>query len=135
MAEPVLRLRDYQVEAVEAVEAASARCVQRPLLTLPTGCGKTIVFAKLFRRRAGRGLVLAHREELLEQARDKIRLVIPEAQVGIVKAERDEHDRPLVVASVQTLSRPERLGRLRRDFLTVTVDEAHHAAAPTFRPV
>ncbi|MDQ6897982.1 MAG: DEAD/DEAH box helicase [Candidatus Dormibacteraeota bacterium] len=131
----MLQLRDYQVEAVEAVEAAWERGIQRPLLSLPTGCGKTIVFAEVFRRRPGRGLVLAHREELLEQARDKIRLVIPEVEVGIVKAERDEHDRPLVVASVQTLSRPERLSRLGRDFLTLTVDEAHHAAAPSYRRV
>src|SRR2546425_9583459 len=57
--------RPYQYEAVAALLAATARGVQRPLLVLPTGTGKTIVFALLVQRRRGRSLILAHRDELI----------------------------------------------------------------------
>jgi superfamily II DNA or RNA helicase len=57
--------RSYQYEAVAALLAAAARGVQRPLLVLPTGTGKTIVFALLVQRRGGRSLILAHRDELI----------------------------------------------------------------------
>ena len=53
-------------------------------------------------------------------------------QIGVVKAERDETTAPTVVASVQTLARPQRLERLTADFSTVVVDEAHHAPAETY---
>src|SRR5207253_6501060 len=66
--------RPYQYEAVAALLAATARGVQRPLLVLPTGTGKTIVFALLVQRRRGRSLILAHRDELIQQAVDKLRL-------------------------------------------------------------
>ena len=130
-----VQLRDYQLEAVEAVERAHARGIRRSLVVLPTGTGKTVVFAELIRRRQGRALILAHREELLEQAGDKLRLVSPGLDIGIVKAERDEHQRPVVVASVQTLARDHRISRLERDFRTLVVDEAHHSTARTYRGV
>src|SRR4029453_3024773 len=66
--------RPYQYEAVAALLAASARGVQCPLLVLPTGTGKTIVFALLVQRRRGRSLILAHRDELIQQAVDKLHL-------------------------------------------------------------
>src|SRR5467141_120904 len=127
--------RPYQYEAVAALLAATARGVQRPLLVLPTGTGKTIVFALLVQRRGGRSLILAHRDELIQQAVDKLRLVDPTLPLGIVQAERDELTAPTVVASVQTLSRRPRLARLVPDFQTIVIDEAHHALAPTYRRI
>jgi superfamily II DNA or RNA helicase len=134
---PVLRLtpRPYQYEAVAALLAATARGVQRPLLVLPTGTGKTIVFALLVQRRGGRSLILAHRDELIQQAVAKLHLVDPSLTLGVVQAARDEHTAPIVVASVQTLSRRTRLARLVPDFQTIVIDEAHHAAAPTYRRI
>src|SRR4030095_4273051 len=67
--------RPYQYEAVAALLAATARGGHRPLLVFPTGTGKTIVFALLVQRRGGRSLILAHRDELIQQAVDKLRLV------------------------------------------------------------
>ncbi len=136
-APPMLRLtpRPYQYEAVAALLAAAARGVQRPLLVLPTGTGKTIVFALLVQRRGGRSLILAHRDELIQQAVDKLRLVDPTLSLGIVQAAHDEHTAPTVVASVQTLSRRTRLTRVVPDFHTVVIDEAHHAPAPTYRRI
>jgi superfamily II DNA or RNA helicase len=127
--------RPYQYEAVAALLAAAARGVQRPLLVLPTGTGKTIVFALLVQRRGGRALILAHRDELIQQAVDKLRLVDPTLPLGVVQATRDEHTAPTVVASVQTLSRRTRLTRLVPDFQTIVIDEAHHAPAPTYRRI
>jgi ATP-dependent helicase IRC3 len=120
-------LRDYQTEAVEAVLAAPDQGIQRPLIAMPTGGGKTICFAEIIRRRPGRALVLAHRDELITQAVDKIHMVIPGADIGVVKAARHEADRSIVVASVQSLNakRLERMG----EYSTVIVDEAHHVRA------
>src|SRR5207237_6029196 len=134
-APPMMRLtpRPYQHEAVAALLAAAARGVQRPLLVLPTGTGKTIIFALLVQRRGGRALILAHRDELIQQAVDKLHLVNPSMSLGVVQAERDELTAPTVVASVQTLSRRSRLTRLVPDFHTIVLDEAHHAPAPPYR--
>lgn len=109
---PSLPLRPYQEAALQAILTAQARGVRRPLVVLPVGAGKTVVFAHLLRRRLGRALVLAHRDELLQQAVAKLRLVDPTVQIGMVKAEENAVNAPVVVASVQTLSRPQRLGQL-----------------------
>jgi superfamily II DNA or RNA helicase len=125
-------MRPYQVDAIEAVERALADGTSRPVLALATGLGKTVVFSELLRRRGGPALVLAHRDELVRQAAEKIRNVWPDADLGIVKAEEDEFDKPVVVASVQSLT-AKRLARWSPDrFETVVVDEAHHASAPSY---
>lgn len=138
----MLSLRSYQSRALEAIEQAEAEGTQRPLMVYPTGTGKTVIFSHALKERAekGRGLVLVHREELAEQTRDKLAMVAPELSTGIVKAERNELDADVVVASVQTASRDKRLAELiesgrRSPFGTVVVDEAHHAPAPTWTKV
>src|SRR5918911_1326717 len=94
--------RPYQYEAVAALPA-TARGVRRPLLVLPTGTGKTIIFALLVQRCRGRSLILAHRDELIQQAMEKLHLVDPTLPLGVVQAARNEHTASVVVASVQTL--------------------------------
>jgi len=135
-AEP-LELRPYQREAADAVIAAYRRGVRRMLIQMATGLGKTVLFAHLAHlvvRHGRRVLVIAHRDELLTQARDKLLTVDPSADVGIVRAERDETDAAIVVASIQTIARPARLARLGR-FELIIIDEAHHAAAASYRTV
>jgi superfamily II DNA or RNA helicase len=111
--------------------------VRRPLIALPTGCGKTVIFAALIARRGGTALVVAHRDELLRQAADKLAVADPALglSVGFVAAERDDVGAPVVVASVQTLARARRLQRIPRHFDTVVIDEAHHASAASYRRV
>ena len=128
-------LRPYQQEAIDAIVAAEVRGIRRPLLALPTGTGKTVVFAHLIQQRGGRSLVLVHRDELIWQAAEKLQIIAPDVELGIVKAARDEVDAPCVLASVQTISRETRLARLPRGFQTVIVDEAHHGVAETYRRV
>jgi superfamily II DNA or RNA helicase len=132
-----LALRPYQQEAIAAVEDALERGVRRPLIVLPTGTGKTVVFASLIARRGGSALVLAHRDELLRQAAEKLTVADRTLGLGVgfVQAERDDTHSPVVVASVQTLARQTRLDRLPCRFDTVVVDEAHHAAARSYKRI
>ena len=131
-----LILRDYQQAAGQAVRDGWRRGVRRPAVVLPTGAGKTVVFADLLNpasgyRPPGRALVLAHRDELIEQAAGKIRSVMQGARVGIVKGNRDETGADFVVGSVQTLRHAARRARVRNVGLVV-VDECHHATAPSY---
>jgi superfamily II DNA or RNA helicase len=128
MPAPSLPLRPYQAQAIEAIGAAEARGVTRPLVVLPTGGGKTVVFSHLVTQRPGRSLILAHRDELISQAAAKLTAVSGSLDIGIVKAAQDDTGARVVVASVQTLAKAGRLERLGR-FSTVIVDEAHHAVA------
>lgn len=129
-----LRLRPYQEEALDAIEGAKSRS---QLVTLPTGTGKTVVFSELIRRLGAPALILAHRDELLQQAADKLATVAPELAmtVGFVQATRNEVGAPIVLGSVQTLARSRRLEQLPREFRVVIIDEAHHATAASYRRI
>jgi superfamily II DNA or RNA helicase len=127
-------LRDYQEEAIQKFMEAAQRGVTRQLGVAATGLGKTIIFSALAMRLNKRTLVLAHRDELISQAVDKLRVVWPEADIGVVKAERNETDHQIVVASVQTLRKP-RLAKMDPDMFrggVVITDEAHHANAVSY---
>ncbi|NUL03574.1 DEAD/DEAH box helicase [Streptomyces lunaelactis] len=130
-----LPLRDYQRAAIDALHTGWQAGGIRLAVLLPTGAGKTVVFSHLAAEMHARGirtLVIAHRDELIQQAAAKIRAVAPHLRVGVVKAERDEHEGyDVIVASIQTLASPRRREAIREIGLVV-VDEAHHAAAPTY---
>src|SRR5919197_1949372 len=125
----LIELRPYQQDALTAIEAAALRGVQRQVVSLPTGAGKTVIFAHLVVARHARTLILVHRDELVHQTLDKLAMVAQGTalDIGVIKAERDEHAGDVVVASVQTLRREARLQRLARTFGLVVVDECHHA--------
>src|ERR1700746_824567 len=133
-------LRAYQSEALKAVLDAYKAGKRRVIVSLPTGTGKTVVFAHFPRvlNMKKRLLVLAHREELLLQARDKFRSIDPELKVEIEQAgtHAGAHAK-VVIASVPTLARSGApLSRLQPDeFSIVVVDEAHHAVAPSYRRI
>lgn len=128
-------LRDYQVECVEAVEAALSRGIRKQLAVAPTGAGKTCIFSEIVRRRSHKPvLILAHRDELLQQAREKLVAVAPELemQIGLVKGTYNDIGAPIVIASVQTLARQSRLAQLPPGIGTLIVDEGHHALADSY---
>ncbi|EDY19025.1 type III restriction protein res subunit [Chthoniobacter flavus Ellin428] len=136
-------LRDYQAAAADAVEEKWKKH-QSTLCVLPTGCGKTVLFAEIIRRRQpGRALVIAHREELIVQAVKKIEAVTGlEAEVEMAEQVASNslfHKTPVVVASIQTLvsgGNRRRMERFRpEDFDTIVVDEFHHATAASYRAV
>lgn len=138
MSAGILPPRPYQTETIEALEADWRAGVRRAAVVLPTGTGKTVVFAHLAQRwraaNRSRVLVLAHRDELIEQAADKISMIAPHLSVGIVKAERHEVNRDVIVASVQSLRSQARRERVY-DVGLVIVDECHHATAKTYRDI
>lgn len=136
----MIKLRDYQAEAIAATRQAWARGVRRPAIVLPTGAGKTVVFSHvvtMMRELGVTSVILAHRDELIEQAAAKLRAVAPDLRVGIWKADRREwRGRDVVVASVQSLSRAERRAELAcMGARLVIVDECHHAVANTYMAV
>ena len=133
-------LRPYQQQARDRIHAEWEAGRTRTLLVLPTGTGKTIVFASVAadQVRAGdRVLILAHRGELLEQAADKL-----QRSTGLVSAVEKAESTCLdswfrvVVGSVQTLQRTARLERFPQDYFgTIIIDEAHHAITDGYRRI
>lgn len=133
-------LRPYQQQARDRIHAEWDAGHTRTLLVLPTGTGKTIVFASVAadQVRAGdRVLILAHRGELLEQAADKL-----QRSTGLVSAVEKAESTCLdswfrvVVGSVQTLQRTARLERFPQDYFgTIIIDEAHYAITDGYRRI
>lgn len=123
-----MKLRPYQEEAVKAIVAGWDQW-QRELLVLPTGCGKTVVFNTVAHDRPGKVLILAHREELIEQSRDKYKKmfgILP----GKIKAQETDLQR-VTVGSVQTMCRRDYSGM----FDTIIIDEAHHSISDSYQSI
>ena len=129
------QLRDYQSDLLDRVFQSWDTSNRRIMLQLPTGGGKTILFSYLVAQTIERGglvLILAHREELIIQAVDKVE-TITGITPGIIKAGyKPDYSLPIQVASVQSLTR--RLAYCPQ-FDLVVVDEAHHATANSYRNV
>lgn len=158
-----LQLREYQSTALDRTDEALGRGVRSQLGVAATGLGKTVIFVSLAERMQVPTLVLAHRDELIVQAAAKVLEVWPELGatkeahvllranghgalmadvalrsdgLGIVKAGANDVGARVVIASVQTLARQSRLDKLPTErFGLVVVDEAHHAAADSYRRV
>lgn len=135
-----VELRPYQQEAKDAIFEQWKAGNKKTLLVLPTGCGKTIVFAKVTEecvRQGKRVLILAHRGELLEQASDKIKKATG-LGCAVEKAEESSLNSwyRVTVGSVQTLMRDKRLAQFTPDhFDTIIVDEAHHCISDSYQKV
>jgi superfamily II DNA or RNA helicase len=137
-AAPAFALRDYQHDCIGVIDGARGE-FNRILAVLGTGCGKTIIFAQVASgevARGGRVLIIAHTDELLEQAMAKLHF-----STGL-RAEKEKADSfasldaQVVVASVQTLARANRLARFAPGhFSLVIVDEAHRSLAASYQKI
>lgn len=135
-----MELRPYQQEAMDAILEAWENGTHKTLLVLPTGCGKTIVFAKVTEecvRQGDRVLILAHRGELLEQAADKIGKA---TGLGCATEKAEETCLGswfrITVGSVQSMMRESRLSRFPDDYFdTIIIDEAHHCISDSYQRV
>ena len=134
-------LRPYQQAALDASKKKFAAGITRQLIALPTGTGKTPLFA-MVRKHFGfqkKVMVLVHREELAEQAADKLRRWNPEARVGIEMAnQRCTPEDDFVVASVPTIGRtnsPRLLQFNPDEFAAIVCDEAHHSTGNSYLTV
>lgn len=134
-----MELRPYQQEAKDAV-FSQWESIDRTLLVLPTGCGKTIVFAKITEecvRQGSRVLILAHRGELLQQASDKLAKA---TGLGCATEKAEESCLGswfrVTVGSVQTMMREKRLNQFPDDYFhTIVIDEAHHCLSDSYQRV
>jgi superfamily II DNA or RNA helicase len=139
-----VKLRDYQHEAALAI-LREWDMVPSTLVVMPTGCGKTILFADVIRRMFPlKAIVLAHREELIFQARDKIQAVTGfDVEIEMADARAcmggGLFDGPqVIVSTIQTQTAGGdgggRMGKFDPyEFGVLIVDEAHHAVADTYR--
>ena len=126
-----MELRDYQNEAVWRTMESFAEGHRKVLMVMATGGGKTITFAHMAKLIGGRTLILAHRDELIQQAVDKLYRAC-----GIVgRIEKAQHKAPLgstcVVSSIQTMSR--RLKKWPPNYFDfIVIDEAHRSLAKSY---
>ena len=139
-----MKLRPYQEEAVRETIAA-VKAGDSALLVLATGCGKTVCFAamidELLREEPGKiAVVLAHREELIRQAVDKIERFTSRqcaVEMGALTADIGQTFRRIdvVVSTIQTQNsgKPPRMQRFNpEEVAVVIVDESHHAVSPSY---
>ena len=133
-----VELRDYQRQAVEAIEREWHEGRDRTLLVQATGTGKTVVFGQVARDVVDSGsrvLVLAHREELLAQASDKLGGMYG-LDCSLEMAGSHDGGSSVLLGSVQTLGRDNRLAAFAPDeFGAVIVDEAHHTLANSYMKI
>ena len=135
-----MQLRPYQQEAHDSIFEEWNKGVKKTLLVLPTGCGKTIVFAEVAKdcvKNGDRVLIMAHRGELLDQASDKI---AKSTGLGCATEKASETCIGswfrIVVGSVQTLQRPKRMDQFPPDYFdTIIIDEAHHCLSDGYQRV
>lgn len=131
-----IALRDYQEECLTTVLNEYHAGTYRQLVVLPTGSGKTVLMAAIAKQFNKKTLIIAHREELLQQAIDKFKLFWPEVDIGLCKAEVNEIDCQVVVGSIQSCYRPQRLAKLKEQgFDLLMIDEAHHSISDSYQSV
>lgn len=145
-----MQLREYQTRALDAIRADWNAAKHETLLVMATGGGKTNTFLRLLMDELdadpmARGLILAHRTELIEQPLERLRQIdaawlmrgaLERPRVGIVQADRRDIDRQLTIATVQSL-RPQRLAQLLAHgaITHLVIDECHHATARTYMDI
>lgn len=133
-----MELRDYQNDAITAVSSMFRNGSKKALVVLPTGCGKTVVFAKMTEMTYHKNknvLILAHRGELLEQAQDKL-FKVSGIHSSIEKAECSGVGARVVIGSLQTLCRDNRLECYPKDYFSlIVVDECHHILTQSYQKI
>lgn len=130
-------MRPYQATAYQNIREKLA-AHRSTLVVLATGGGKTRIAGEVIREWPGkRCLFLAHRDELIQQAVDRIgELIGAPPEVEMAESAAGRHGRRPVIASVQSLTQPRRLHRFKPDdFDLIVTDEVHHGCAPTYRRI
>lgn len=133
-------LRPYQITAKEAVLNEWRKGNRKTLLVLPTGSGKTIIFSSIVEEQVREGkrvLILAHRDVLIEQAAEKLKMT---SNLKCVFEKGKSHycgsDVPVTISSIQTMSKEERLEQFpKKYFHTIIIDEAHHSVAKCYKRI
>lgn len=126
-----MQLRPYQMQIVDEIISSDRN---RLLIVLPTGGGKTIIMAAICDKKRQKTLLLAHRDELLYQAKNRIKDYAPHIKTSICSEGNTDFSGDVVIGSVQTLCR--RLDQVAEfNPSVIMVDEAHHAQAETYKKI
>jgi len=130
-----MQLRSYQIKAIDSLRYSfNTKGKKSPLLVMPTGAGKTVVFAaisKAISQNKKNVLILVHRRELIDQASKKLKNI--GVNHGVIAAKYESSQNNIQIASVQTLVR--RLVTNTFNPHYIIIDEAHHAAAGSWRKI
>jgi superfamily II DNA or RNA helicase len=130
----VLELREHQEDALLALERLRSEGKTIALLEHATGAGKTVTAITDARRFRGRTLWLVHRRDLVAQTQREFQRLWPEAETGRYYGGAHETEADNLVAAIQSIA--DRLDEFGpREFAYVVIDEAHHAAAETYRRI
>lgn len=131
-------LRPYQIKAMQCADEM-LHTHKSTLIEMATGLGKTVVFSHIADAWPGRVLVIAHRDELIRQAAEKIYQITGHPcsiEMGRETSDDELYGTKVTVASIQTLARAKRRIKFHPDhFSLLVVDEGHHAVAATYREV
>lgn len=137
-----ITLRDYQQECLDAIHKFRGQGKYRLLLILPTAAGKTVIFTQLIKeliKELGKGvriMIMAHTQELLEQADETLKLMAPDIKRGYVDGDHKEFNAQVVIASTQSACVDKNLKQLKaQDFDVLIFDECHHSGADGARKV
>lgn len=126
--------RQAQTEALKALETTVAEEYSKAMVVMATGLGKTYL-AAFFAEKFKGVLFIAHREEIIKQAKASFEHVLKKPGGLLYSLEKDE-DHPMLFASIFTLSMQDQLHRFAKDeFDLIIIDEFHHAAAKTYQRV
>ncbi|PDM41005.1 MULTISPECIES: DEAD/DEAH box helicase family protein [unclassified Geobacillus] len=130
-----IRPRFAQVEALERLEATYEEGYDKAMVVMATGLGKTYL-AAFFARNFQKALFIAHREEILRQAKKSFQRVMPNKTFGIYDGNVKEKEADIIFASIFTLSMKKHLEAFAKDaFDLIVIDEFHHAAARSYQRV
>ena len=128
----VFELRQHQKDALDCLEQMRTNGRTIALLTHAQGAGKTMVAVTDAKRLGSRTLFVAHRRELVTQAYDSLRDLWPEASAGLFMGDVRDYEEHNIAASIQSIT--EHLEVFPPTAFTyLVIDEAHHAAAPTYK--
>ncbi|WP_100372088.1 DEAD/DEAH box helicase family protein [Bacillus sp. FJAT-45037] len=131
----VLQPRQAQLEALENLEQTVEEGYDKALVVMATGLGKTYLSA-FFARRFKRVLFIAHREEILYQAKKTFEHVMPNRTYGVFNGKQKERDADFVFASIFSMANRKQVEEFEHDgFDLIIVDEFHHAAANSYQHV
>lgn len=137
-----LRPHPYQQATLDQLEAERVdRGHTRNLVVAPTGTGKTLIAAFDYERQIGRDgvrpslLFLAHREEILRQARNVFRHVLRDESFGnLLTGSERPSSYDFLFATIQSMQSQNLVAKLGRDhWRFVVLDEAHHVPAESYR--
>ena len=130
-----MQLRSYQIKAIDSLRYSfNTKGKKSPLLVMPTGAGKTVVFAaisKAISQNEKNVLILVHRRELIDQASKKLKNI--GVNHGVIASKYESSQNNIQIASVQTLVRRLVTNTFNPNY--IIIDEAHHAAAGSWRKI